>query len=76
LPPDGSLPGDMTGQATRAGQNIQTILSQAGPSLSAIVSVRQWLASAEDVGAYVEVRSKFITHKPPTSGKGSLPCGR
>jgi enamine deaminase RidA (YjgF/YER057c/UK114 family) len=61
LAPDGSLPGDMTGQATRAWQNIQTTLSQAGPSLSAIVSVRQWLTSAEDVRAYVEVRSKFIT---------------
>jgi hypothetical protein len=30
-------------------------------SLSDIVSVRQWLTSAEDVRAYVEVRSKFIT---------------
>ena len=39
-------------------------LSQAGASLSDIVSVRQWLASEEDVRAYVEVRSKFITHKP------------
>ena len=72
LAPDGSLPGDMTGQATQAWQNIQTTLSQAGASLSAIVSVRQWLTSAEDVRAYLEVRSKFITHKPPTSGKGSL----
>ena len=35
-----------------------------GASLSDIVSVRQWLTSAEDVRAYVEVRSKFITHKP------------
>lgn len=26
--------------------------------------IRQWLTSAEDVRAYVEVRSKFITHKP------------
>ena len=29
LAPDGSLPGDMTGQATQAWQNIQTTLSQA-----------------------------------------------
>ena len=64
LAPDGSLPGDMTGQATQAWQNIQTTLSQAGASLSDIVSVRQWLTSAEDIRAYVEVRNKFITHKP------------
>lgn len=64
LAPEGSLPGEMTGQATQAWQNIQTTLSQAGASLSDIVSVRQWLTSAEDIRAYVEVRSKFITHKP------------
>ena len=29
-----------------------------------IVSVWQWLISAEDIRAYVEVRNKFITHKP------------
>jgi enamine deaminase RidA (YjgF/YER057c/UK114 family) len=64
LAPDGSLPGDMTGQAIQAWQNIQATLSQAGASLSDIVSVRQWLTSAKDVRAYVEVRGKFITHKP------------
>ena len=64
LAPDGSLPGDMSGQATQAWQNIQTTLSQAGASLSDIVSVRQWLTSAEDIRGYVEVRNKFITHKP------------
>ena len=36
LAPDGSLPGDMTGQATQAWQNIQTPLSKAGASLSDI----------------------------------------
>lgn len=60
----GSLPGDMTGQATQAWQNIETTLNQAGASLRDIVSVRQWLTSAEDVRAYVEVRNRFITHTP------------
>jgi 2-iminobutanoate/2-iminopropanoate deaminase len=64
LAPDGSLPGDMTGQATQAWQNIETTLNQAGASLGDIVSVRQWLTSAEDVRAYVDVRNRFITHKP------------
>ena len=36
-----------------------------GASLSGIVSVRQVLTSEEDVRAYVEVRGKFIIHKPP-----------
>jgi 2-iminobutanoate/2-iminopropanoate deaminase len=64
LAPVGSLPGDMTGQATQAWQNIETTLNQAGASLGDIVSVRQWLTSAEDVRAYVDVRNRFITHKP------------
>jgi 2-iminobutanoate/2-iminopropanoate deaminase len=54
----------MTGQATQAWQNIETTLNQAGASLGDIVSVRQWLTSAEDVRAYVDVRNRFITHKP------------
>lgn len=45
-------------------QNIETTLNQAGASLRDIVSVRQWLTSAEDVRAYVEVRNRFITHTP------------
>jgi 2-iminobutanoate/2-iminopropanoate deaminase len=61
---DGSLAGDVTGQATQAWQNIETTLNQAGASLRDIVSVRQWLSSAEDVRAYVEVRNRFITHTP------------
>ena len=51
LAPDGSLPGDMTGQATQAWQNIETTLNRAGASLGDIVSVRQWLTSAKDVRA-------------------------
>jgi enamine deaminase RidA (YjgF/YER057c/UK114 family) len=64
LAPDGSLPGDMTGQATQAWQNIETTLKLAGASLRDIVSVRQWLTSADDIRAYVEVRNRFITHQP------------
>jgi enamine deaminase RidA (YjgF/YER057c/UK114 family) len=64
LAPDGSLPRDMTGQATQAWQNIATTLNQAGASLRDIVSVRQWLTSAEDIRAYVEVRGRFVTHEP------------
>jgi enamine deaminase RidA (YjgF/YER057c/UK114 family) len=57
-------PGVVRSPPAQAWQNIQTTLSQVGASLSDIVSVRQWLTSAEDIRAYVEVRNKFITHKP------------
>lgn len=81
LAPDGSLAADVSGQATKAWRNIQATLNQAGASLSDIVSVRQWLTSAEDTRAYVEVRSKFITHKQaglharsdPRAGPARLP---
>ena len=64
LAPDGSLAPDMTGQATQAWQNIEAILGRAGASLADVVAVRQWLTDAGDIRAYVDVRSKFITHEP------------
>ena len=41
---------DMTGQATQAWQNIETILNQAGVSLPDIVSVRQRLPAPRTPG--------------------------
>lgn len=63
LAADGSLPGDITEQSIQAWQNVDTILNRAGASLPDIVSIRQWLTSAEDIGAYVGVRAKFISHQ-------------
>ena len=60
----GSPAAGRDGTSTAASWQTQlTTLSQVGASLSDIVSVRQWLTSAEDIRAYVEVRNKFITHK-------------
>jgi enamine deaminase RidA (YjgF/YER057c/UK114 family) len=64
LSPDGSLAADITGQATQTWQNVEAILQMAGARLPDIVAVRQWLTSADDIRGYVEVRSKFITHRP------------
>jgi 2-iminobutanoate/2-iminopropanoate deaminase len=64
LAPDGSLAPGMAGQATQAWQNIEAILGRAGASLADVVAVRQWLTDAGDIRAYVDVRSKFITHEP------------
>jgi hypothetical protein len=61
LGPDGSLPGDMTrpGHPGMAEHPDDPEPGRREPL--AIASVRQWLTSAEDVRASVEVRSKFIT---------------
>lgn len=72
LAPDGSLAGDITGQATQAWQNVENILNRAGASLTDIVSIRQWLTDAADIRGYVEVRSKFIGHEP-TNMLGVIP---
>ncbi|HEX6519379.1 MAG TPA: Rid family hydrolase [Streptosporangiaceae bacterium] len=64
LAPDGTLPADMTRQATRAWRNIEMILHEAGAALADIVAVRQWLTSSDDIADYVAVRSSFLTHKP------------
>jgi 2-iminobutanoate/2-iminopropanoate deaminase len=60
---DGTVPDDITGQSTEAWKNVEAILERAGASLTDIVGIRQWLTSAEDIPAYVAVRSLFVTHK-------------
>jgi 2-iminobutanoate/2-iminopropanoate deaminase len=64
LLPDGSLPTDFSDEAAQAWRNVADALSRAGSSLEDIVSVRQWLTSADDIPAYAQVRSSVITHQP------------
>jgi 2-iminobutanoate/2-iminopropanoate deaminase len=61
---NGSVPDDITDESTQAWKNVETILAKAGARLSDIVSVRQWLTSAEDIPAYTAVRSAFLGHEP------------
>ena len=69
LAPDGSLPGDMTGQTTQAWHNIQTPLGQAGASLSDIVSVRPWLPAQRTSGPTSKSgASSSPISRPPCSG--------
>jgi enamine deaminase RidA (YjgF/YER057c/UK114 family) len=63
LGPDGSLAGDITGQATQAWQNVAAILEKSGASLHDIVAIRQWLTSADHIPRYVAVRTGFIHHQ-------------
>jgi 2-iminobutanoate/2-iminopropanoate deaminase len=70
---DGSVPDDIADESTQAWQNVSAVLSLAGASLTDIVSIRQWLTDADDIGAYVTVRSQFIKHEP-VSFLGVIPA--
>jgi enamine deaminase RidA (YjgF/YER057c/UK114 family) len=69
---DGSQPADFAEEAAQAWRNVAAALAEAGAGLADIVSVRQWLTSADDIPAYVAVRKDFIEHEP-ASMLGVLP---
>jgi len=46
---DGSLPAEFAEEAAQAWRNVEAALGQAGAGLTDIVSVRQWLTSADDI---------------------------
>ncbi|HEY6480473.1 MAG TPA: Rid family hydrolase [Streptosporangiaceae bacterium] len=64
LTPDGHLPEDFSAEARQAWRNVETALTRAGSSLADIVSVRQWLTSADLIPAYAAVRAEVIKHEP------------
>jgi 2-iminobutanoate/2-iminopropanoate deaminase len=64
LAADGRLPDDFSEEARQAWRNVEAALTQAGSSLADIVSVRQWLTSADDIPAYAAVRAEVIKHEP------------
>jgi enamine deaminase RidA (YjgF/YER057c/UK114 family) len=61
---DGSVPDDFAEEAAQAWRNVAAALSRAGAELTDIVSVRQWLTSADDIAACAAVRSEVIKHEP------------
>jgi enamine deaminase RidA (YjgF/YER057c/UK114 family) len=64
---DGSLPADITGQAELAWTHITKMLAQAGMSVNDLVKVTHYLLRAEDIAAYVKVRSRFLGEARPAS---------
>jgi 2-iminobutanoate/2-iminopropanoate deaminase len=64
LTADGTVPTDFTDEVAQAWRNVEAILARAGGTLADIVSVRQWLTRAENIPAYVAVRSQFVVHEP------------
>jgi enamine deaminase RidA (YjgF/YER057c/UK114 family)/ribosomal protein S18 acetylase RimI-like enzyme len=57
---DGRLPGDIAGQAEVAWTHIVAMLARADMTVRDLVKVTHYLLRAEDIPAYVKVRSKFL----------------
>lgn len=64
---DGKLPSDIAGQAELAWQHIVDMLALAGMTVKDLVKVTHYLLRAEDIPAYVQVRSRFLGDARPAS---------
>ena len=64
---DGKLPNDITGQAEIAWAHIINMLKQADMSVNDLVKVTHYLLRAEDIPAYVQVRTQFLGDARPAS---------
>jgi 2-iminobutanoate/2-iminopropanoate deaminase len=64
---DGHLPSDVSGQAEIAWTHIVKMLKQTDMSVNDLVKVTHYLLRAEDIPAYVQVRSKFLGDARPAS---------
>lgn len=64
LDADGAVPVDFADEARRAWTNVLMALERAGAGVDDIVSVRQWLTSAQLIPAYTAVRAEVIAHQP------------
>ena len=61
----GKLPVDITGQAELAWEHLIRMLERAGMTVADVVKVTQYLTRAEDIPAYVKVRSRFLGDARP-----------
>jgi enamine deaminase RidA (YjgF/YER057c/UK114 family) len=64
---DGTLPGDIAGQAELAWRHIVGMLERAGMSVHDLVKVTHYLCRAADIPAYVKVRARFLGDARPAS---------
>jgi 2-iminobutanoate/2-iminopropanoate deaminase len=64
---DGQLPNDVAGQAEIAWTHIINMLKHADMTVNDLVKVTHYLLRAEDIPAYVQVRSKFLGDARPAS---------
>jgi 2-iminobutanoate/2-iminopropanoate deaminase len=61
----GKLPADITGQAELAWEHVVRMLERADMTVADVVKVTQYLTRAEDIPAYVKVRSRFLGDARP-----------
>ena len=61
---DGDVRPDIASQSEQAWENVVRILEAADASVSDIVFIRQWLTNESDIGDYVAVRTRYVTHRP------------
>ena len=61
----GKLPGDIAGQAELAWEHLVRMLARAEMTVADVVKVNQYLTRAEDIPAYVKVRSRFLGEARP-----------
>lgn len=64
---DGKTPPDVTAQAELAWGHIVRMLESAGMTVHDLVKVTHYLLRAEDIPAYVAVRSRFLGDARPAS---------
>ena len=64
---DGALPGYIAGQAELAWGHIVAMLKQADMTVADLVKVTHYLLRADDIAAYVAVRSRFLGDARPAS---------
>jgi enamine deaminase RidA (YjgF/YER057c/UK114 family) len=67
LAASGALPDDVSGQAELAWQHIVHLLREADMTVADIVKATHYLTRAEDIPAYVQVRSRFLREARPAS---------
>jgi enamine deaminase RidA (YjgF/YER057c/UK114 family) len=64
---DGKLPSDITGQAELAWTHILAMLETASMTVHDLVKVTHYLLNADDIPAYVTVRSRYLGDARPAS---------
>lgn len=63
----GEFPSDITRQAELAWTHIIAMLQAAGMSVHDLVKITQYLTRAEDIPAYVQVRTRMLGETRPAS---------
>ena len=62
--PDGTLPGNFAEQARQAFENVATVLSAAGSSLSLVAKVNNYITDFSRLGEMNEVYREYFPHRP------------